>query len=793
MNIYDVDLQETLEQSFLTYSGHVIQDRSIPDARDALKKGARQLLYSQYKEGYTHDKKMSKAAKSVSAATGLCYVHGDASAYGTIIRMGKPFAYRYPLQDVQGNVGNQSVANNHSAMRYVELRSSALADEMTKTLKKKTVETWKNNYDDTALIPTVLPSIGFYNIVNGSTGIAVGMSTSIPQFNLREVNRALVKLIENPDAAFEELYCPIDFATGGTVVNEAEVKDSLRTGNGKSARVRATIDYDVKTNRLIVKEMPYGVFVNTVCGQLGQLIEENPNCGIERFLDATNDQHAEIRIELSKGRDPEKMKEWLYKNTSLEFFFGINMIMLDDGKVPKLFGWKEALEAHIAHIRKIKRNEFQYDLNAAIAKKHILDGLMIALEDIDNVIALIRSSNDGAEAKLKLRQKYNLSDEQAKAILDIKLQRLAKLEKIQIQKEIDQLVETISRLNSILASQSEVDKYIVQDIESVTKRFGDERRTTNLNIAREEGEIIVDAEDKKVVVTISSKGFILMEDVEKHNKGKKKPVKLMAQDYLIDTIYSSTLSSVMLLTNIGKSYTINLSSLIMDEEAYLQNFVEMGATERVVKVIGYDKLDDIDHVVIVTKKGQIKKSNIEEYKSRKKGGLTGIKLKEGDEVAAVLTSYNDDAIFIVTHKGQSIRYNLEEISTTGRATAGVKAIGLGKDDWIAGADIIKDVAGFRGIITITEQGTIKLADLNDFQNASRTSKGTTIQNLKDDFIADVAVTYGKENGIIVVTSSMTTYVDLKGFGITTRTAIGSPKAVKLKKGDRILHIAQVNQ
>lgn len=371
--IYETDFQKSIENAFLEYGASVAQERSIPDVRDGLKIGLRQGLYSQFFNKLTHKNKFQKAQKSVAAAMSLCYVHGDAAMYDTFIRAAKPFAYRYPIEEAQGAYGTPVAPDDHSASRYVEMRSGEIADYFFDGLKKNAVAEWYWNYDDTEQIPSVLPSIGFWNIVNGCSGIAVAMATSVPQFNLKEVNEALIKIIENPEVDFDKIYCAPDFATGGTITNAKEVKESLRYGKGSSIRLKAKLEYFPDQNMIKATELPYGVYTNTVIGQIKSLTEENENYGIERVIDHTK-KEADIRIYLAKGTNANKMISKLYKDTSLENWFAVNMIMLDRGRFPKVFGWREACDAYITHIRECKRREINFDLDKALARENVVDG-----------------------------------------------------------------------------------------------------------------------------------------------------------------------------------------------------------------------------------------------------------------------------------------------------------------------------------------------------------------------------------------------------------------------------------
>ena len=426
-NLIQKDMQESFSEAFLEYAGYNLQRRSIPDVRDGLKWGARQLLHAQMLGGFTHDKPFKKAVKSVAQAMGFSYVHGDASAYGTLIRMAKPFSYRVPLQEANGNYGTLINPDDHSASRYVELRGSKIAAKVLEDLKKDTITEWEDTYDLEGQFPKVLPSKGVWLGVNGCISIGSGMACSIPPTNLREVNEAFIKLINNPDIPAEELVCLPDFPTGAILLNANEVKQSMIDGYGKACKIRAVVEYDKIERCFIVKEMPYSTFTNTICNELATLMEENPNCGIKNFVDYTGIK-LDLRIYLDKKANPDKTLKLLYKETSLQTHYSVNMVMLDKGITPRTFGWKEALQAHIDHEKEVYRRGYEFDLKKIENRLHIIDGLLICLANIDEVVRTIKSSESTSKARERLMASYNLDEAQTKAILEMKLARLAHLE-----------------------------------------------------------------------------------------------------------------------------------------------------------------------------------------------------------------------------------------------------------------------------------------------------------------------------------------------------------------------------
>lgn len=574
----------------------------------------------------------------------LCYVHGDAAMYDTFIRAAKPWAFRYPLEEAQGAYGSPAAPDDHSAARYVEMRSSELADYLFAGLKKNAVKEWYNNYDDTEKIPSVLCPIGFWPLINGCQGIAVSFSTSSPQYNLREVNAALEKLILNPEEDFNKIYCAPDFATGGTIVNAQETRESIKNGTGKACRIRAKLEYMKKEHCIKATELPFGVYTNTVISQLAELTENDENYGIAKVIDHTK-KTADIRIYLTKDVNPAVVMRKLYADTSLESSFSINQIFLDQGRYPRVFGWREACLAYIDHMNECKRRELQFDMDALIRRNHILDGLKIALANIDDVVHMIRHSENAAVAKEALMTTYGLDEEQAKAILDMKLQRLANLEAIKINTEYNDNAAEIDRLGNILGSQTEINKLLIEALHEVATKFGDARRTQLMNLSEQVEEI----EEEEVILSVTNNTSI---------KVVKRGVK--------DSIKTTNLSTVAFVTNEGKFYKIPVSNIIEAGNAKISTLIKDSAP--IVYIGDLEEIKINKYWAFITKNGMVKKSNIEEYNYSGRQGSKMLKLKEGDTVVAcgVFTSDND-----------SISYNgkgtvLSAVSVTGKAAMGSK-------------------------------------------------------------------------------------------------------------------------
>ena len=674
--IKNVDFQKTTEDAFLKYAASVAQERAIPDVRDMLKIGLRQGLYAQYTNKLTHKDKFQKAQKSVAAAMTQSYVHGDVAMYDTFIRMSRPWTAHYPLEEVQGSYGNPSSPDSHAAARYVEMRAAELSDYLFAGLKKNAINEWYWNYDDSEQIPSVFPSIGYWNIVNGCSGIAVAMATSVPQFNLKEVNDALIKIIRDPHVTYDQIYCAPDFATGGTITNAAEVKESLRRGGGKSVRMRATLKYNPAENMIQATELPYSVFTNTVIDQLAELTQEDPEYGIDKVIDHTK-KTADIRIYLSKGVNPQKMIAKLYHDTSLEYWFSINMVLLDKGRFPKVFGWRQACDAYIEHIRQCKRNIVQFELDKAEARLNVVEGLLIAVANIDEVVAIIRASNSPKEAAEALITRFNFNKPQVEAILAMKLSALTRIDGIKLNTEKEELNRFIADQRHLLSSPQDLNKTLIEALNIVSEKFGDARRTKITNVLGEEEEP-EEIKEQDIAAIYNGKTVKLVE--------KEKASRIAKQE----VIYTTNLGTLTLITDAGKMYNIPLSKLKFGKEYKINEVAEIGG-EHPRLLIDTMSFNAYKSLTCVTKKGLIKKSHITDYLARSKKGTVAIKLDEGDVVTAVILSSDDeDKIIVIGNNDYYNCYPLSDISYTGRMTKGVKAIKLEKDGFVKEAKWVGD-------------------------------------------------------------------------------------------------------
>lgn len=690
-----VNMKDIIEQSFSQYAGAVLQSRALVDARDCLKPSARQIFYCLFTDKFLPNKPFKKTLKAIGSVARL-YIHGDASAEGIIMRAGQSFAMRYPLIEVEGNDGNLMKSGNWAAPRYTASRLSPFAVKLFEDVDKDTIEDWRDNYDDTEKYPSVLPSKGFYNIVNGTLGIGIGAASSIPQFNIKDINKALEVLLLNPDATFEQLYCCPDFATGAFLINENEVKEALKNGTGSSCKLRAKLEYNQKDNCYIATEIPYGVYTETICKELEAILENETNPGIERFNDLTGEKPC-IKIYLGKSASKEKVLSYLYKNTSLQSYYGINLTMLDNGRFPKVFTWKEALSAHISHEIEVYRRGFEFDLNKIRSRIHILDGLLVCLASIDEVIETIKTSTSTANASINLQQRFLLDEVQAKAVLDMKLARLAKLEVEKIEQEKKSLEAEAEKIEAILNDRTLFNNELIKEWRSLSEKYGDDRRTKIIKVVEEEGEdVLPPAEHAMITITNDNKisrTNSKMAVQKRNGRGIKN-----TNAPTVAAIHTTTADILLLFSNLGQMYKLPVH-MIDTTAVSLNQLIELGDNEKIIAVASFDNSKDNEYIIFFTKQGMLKKSSISEYTKTKRGkSLAAIKLKEGDSIANVIFT-NEEPVMVFTKKGAAIKFETKDIAPIGRFTSGVKAVKLDEDD-----SVIKGIKEADEIVLVTSKG-----------------------------------------------------------------------------------------
>lgn len=763
------DLKKIIEESFMQYSGAVLQSRALVDVRDCLKPSARQIFYCLYTDKFLPDKPFKKTLKAIGS-TARMYIHGDSSCEGIIMRSAQPFAMRYPLIEVEGNDGNLMSSGNWAAPRYTSSRLSNFSVRLFKDIDKNTIEEWRDNYDDTEQYPSVLPSKGFYNIVNGTMGIGIGAASSIPQFNLKEVNKALELLLLNPDISFDEIYCAPDFATGAMLLNEAEVKLSLKNGQGAACKLRAVVEWDNKERCFIITQIPYSVYTNTICGELEDILnDELNNPGIERFNDLTGSEPL-IKIYLTKKSNPDKVLKYLYKNTSLQYHYGINMTMLDDGRYPKVFGWKEALQAHINHEKIVYRRGFEHDLHKIEKRIHILDGLLICIARIEEVIQTIKSSSSSAAASKSLQENFLLDEEQAKAVLDMKLSRLANLEVKKLENERNTLLEERNHIKNILENEDLFNQELINSWRETAQKYGDARRTKIMNIEKDEEEVV---EKKQLSLSFTNKGAVFVSETStlysQRRNGVGTKFKLESDEYIIDNLIGQNTDTILFFNNKGNYYPLKMGNFTIGEKQYLSNF---GLTEGITSAVILNSQNINKYLIFITKKGIIKKSKLEEYNLKRAGGAQAIKLDAGDEIVSILT-ITDEKLGILSRDGQFIMVASSPIKSIGRITRGIIGMKLNAGDYVVSARAIPN--NTKEIFSITSDGYGKSTSIKEFNVTGTNTKGVKIQ--KSDCMSDfIPVT----NQADILVNSSTTQIRIKSSDIPllSRGALGT-KLIKL--------------
>ena len=779
------NLGKVVNDSFTQYAGAVLQSRALVDVRDCFKPSARQIFYCMQTDKFTNDKPLKKTLKAIGSAMRM-YIHGDSSCEGVIMRAGQPFSMRYPIIEVEGSYGNLMESGNWAAPRYTSSKLSKIASYLFEDIDKNVIDEWRDNYDDTEQYPTVLPSKGFYNIVNGTLGIGIGAASSIPQFNIKDVNEALIKLLWNPAIDFEEIYCAPDFATGAVLLNEEQIKESLKNGTGFACKLRAVIEYDTKERCLIATEIPYGVYTNTICGELEAILNSEDNPGIDRFNDLTGSTPL-IKIYLSKSANVDRVIKYLYKNTSLQSHYGINMTMLEDGRYPRVFGWKDALLSHIRHEETVYRRGFEFDLGKINNRLHILEGLLIALANIEEVVQIIKGSTSTAAAREKLQEKFLLSDAQAKAILDMKLSRLASLEVKKLENEKAELLKEKERIEAILNNTELLYKEIEAGFRTVATKFGDARRTKVMNIEGEEDEPV---EVKSLQLSLTNKNNIFVTESSSLYTQKRGGVgtklKLGNGEYVMSSINIENVDTVMFFTNTGNLYNCSATSLMLNTLVAIESVCSVKNNEKVVAISSMNKKSQKPHILFFTEKGMVKKSLVSDYNTKRTTGVKALTLDDGDCIKSILFT-GSEKVGILTELGNFVIIETKDIRAIGRTAKGVKAIKLNEGDCLVSAKIIPETT--TDIASVSNIGLIKKTPISDFGVQGRGTKGSKIQKIgEDEWIADF-YPLTTETEILVASNNSCIKFAVSEIPALSKGAAGS-RSIKLSPNSHIVGISK---
>lgn len=728
-NIISQDMAREMEQSFLDYAMYVNKDRALPDVRDGLKPVHRRILYAAHVLGLTPNKAYKKSARLVGDVIGKYHPHGDTSVYDAMVRMAQDWSMRYPLIDGQGNYGSID-GDGAAAMRYTETRMKKITLEMLSDIKKDIVD-MKPNFSEDEEEPTVLPSRIPNLLVNGTMGIGVAMACSFAPHNLVETIDAIIAQIKNDNITVEELHSILvapDFPTGGTIINQRELIEAYKTGNGR-ARVRGKYKVEkVNRNRemLVFYEIPYGVSKENLISSIVKLCEEKKIEGITDIRDSSNKLGMRIEIELKKDVNPDVMANQLFKNSKLEDTFSINQVCLVNGE-PKLLGLKQIISEYIKHQREIITRRTQFDLNKIDARLHIIEGLLKALEDIDNVITLIKQSKNAQDATESLMSKYSLSETQAKAIIEMKLRKLTGIEKVELEQENKELLLEAEGLRKILSSSEELDKVLIEELTLIRDTHGDKRRTevTNVIVKPEEKEIQF-VQPEEVVVIATKTGSLKKIPAKSYKVQNRNGVGIKNQDDVImDAIKTNTIDNLMIFTALGKMYKLVVDQVPTGTNSSrgvsAHSLVKMEAHDRVIAITSMKRETLSKYVVAISEKGYVKKTKIEEYSNSKRSGIAAVGLKEDDSIANIVFM-DEEQLLLVSQKGMSIRFRTDNIGTVGRTAVGVRGMKLAEDDKIVGAmPITKDTDE---VALVTAYGQGKRVMLKDFPVQGRDGKGT---------------------------------------------------------------------
>jgi DNA gyrase subunit A len=797
--IVAVDIQQEMKKSYIDYAMSVIVSRALPDVRDGLKPVHRRILYAMNELGLTPDKPHRKSARIVGDVLGKYHPHGDTAVYDAMVRMAQDFSTRVPLVDGHGNFGSVD-GDGAAAMRYTEARMAKITAEMLRDINKDTVD-FIPNFDESLKEPVVLPS-RFPNIlVNGASGIAVGMATSIPPHNLAEVIDGVVKLIESPDIEIKDLLKIIkgpDFPTGATIMGKGAIKDAYITGKGRvTVRAKASIE-PAAGNRhtILISEIPYQVNKAKLIERIADLVRDKKIEGISDLRDESDRKGMRIVLELKRDVNPRVVLNLLYKHTQLQDTFSIIMIALVDGQ-PRVLNLKQILEYYLLHQKDVVRRRTIYDLNKAEERAHILEGLIIALDNLDRVIALIRGSKTEQIAKEGLIKEFGLSEKQAQAILDMRLRRLTGLEREKIDNEYRETLIKIRYYKDVLEKEELLEGIIKEELLEIKGKFGDKRRT---NIAADIEELNVEdlIEEQEVAITLTHQGYIKRVPADVYRSQRRGGKGIMAlttrsEDFVSDIFITSTHNYILFLTNRGRLYRLKAYEVPeagrQAKGTAIVNLLQLSGGETITAVIPVRDFEEDRFMVFATKNGMIKKTPLGEYSSHRKNGLQAMELKEGDELISVKLTEGDDDILIATRKGYSIRFNEKDVRSMGRYTMGVRGINLTGSDGVVGMELVSEGAD---MLSVTEKGFGKRTALKEYGVQKRGGKGLKNYKItkKTGEIVGIKAVDERDDIMLITKHGVVIRLNVKGISKMGRITQGVT-LMKFDNGQTVVSIAKV--
>ncbi len=797
--VLPVSLEDEMKSSYIDYAMSVIVARALPDVRDGLKPVHRRVLYGMHELGVGHNKAYKKSARIVGEVLGKYHPHGDSAVYDTMVRMVQSFSLRYPLVDGQGNFGSVD-GDSAAAMRYTEARMARISDELLRDLDKDTVD-FAPNFDDSLQEPTVLPAYLPNLLVNGSSGIAVGMATNIPPHNLSEVVAGVNALIDNPNLENEDLVKYIkapDFPTGGIIYGYEGVKDAYTTGRGRVViRAKANIE-TLKNDRenIVITELPYQVNKANLITKIAELVRGGKITDISNIRDESDRDGLRVVIELKRDAQPAVVMNQLYKHTQMQVTFGVIMLALVNG-TPKILTIKEVIRHFLDHRMEVLVRRTKYELAAAERRAHILEGYIIALDNIDEVIETIKKSRDAETAKVNLMKKFSLSEIQAKAILDMRLQRLTGLEREKIESEYKEILQLIEKLRGILDSESVRYNIIKEELIAIDKKYGDARRTEVIYDYKEFSLEDIIAEEE-VVVTISHRGFIKRFPVSgyrRQGRGGKgvTGAGTKDEDFIEHMFIASTHQYIMFFTDQGKCYWLKVHEIPEAGRAArgrsILNLLEKDKKEQITAFLAVKEFTDDQYIVMVTKNGTIKKTVLSAYAHVRKGGINAINLVEGDELVAVKMTDGNNDIVIGTKKGMAIRFPEDKVRSMGRTSTGVRGINLAADDIVIGFIVVKSSST---LLVVTDKGFGKRSHIDDYRITNRGGKGIITMKTGEkngNLIAMMEVNDNDEL-VIITNHGMVIRQGVSDIRVMGRNTQGV-KLIRLNDEDTIADIARV--
>lgn len=796
--IKDIEIQDEMRKSYIDYAMSVIVARALPDVRDGLKPVHRRILYAMSELGLSHDKKYRKSARIVGDVLGKYHPHGDSSVYNAMVRMAQAFSMRQPLVDGQGNFGSID-GDGAAAMRYTEAKMTKLTSELMRDIYKETVD-FQPNFDGEESEPVVMPARYPNLLVNGSNGIAVGMATTIPPHNLSEVINATIKLIENEDASVEELIEEIkgpDFPTGAKIMGHSGFRKAYRTGKGKII-IRSSYEIEEMKNgklAIVFNQIPYQVNKSKLLEGIADLVRAKKVDGVTDLRDESNREGIRVVIEIRKDVNPLVFVNQLFKHTQLQTTMSINMIALVKGQ-PKLLNLKELLSHYVEHQVEVETRRVTFDLEKAEARAHILEGYRIALENIDEIIRIIRSSYNDAEAKLM--EAFGLSEIQARAIIDMRLRRLQGLEREKIEDEYLILVKTITELRAILSDKALLLNVIRENLIEIRDKYYEPRRT---EVEHDYNEIDLEdlIDEEQVTITLTHYGYIKRVPVntfETQNRGGrgKTGVSTKEEDYVKDLYTTSTHDYLLFFTSSGKLYKLKAYQIPegsrLSKGTAIVNLLPLEQEEKITAIIPVKNFDE-NYIVMMTKHGIIKKTQISAFENARKTGIIAINLKESDELVGVVLTNGNEELICVTKKGKSIRFHEDDVREMGRTSMGVKGISLQPDDLVVS---ICNITDDQKILIISENGYGKRTAFDEYRTQTRGGKGIITYNCNDktgDVVGGISV---HENDQLIIINSYGVIIRIKVSDISISGRITS--GVRLMKFDdncRIVAFAKVNE